>query len=93
MSDSGRQIGDCMHGKRREFCIACLQDRVASLENQVLTEREDCARDCEADAIEYDRTAEHLKHRTNDSRGWVEERRAAKACRKCAERIRARATT
>jgi len=23
MSDSGRQIGDCQHGKTREFCAEC----------------------------------------------------------------------
>ncbi len=26
MSDSGRQIGDCKHGKRRSHCFDCLEE-------------------------------------------------------------------
>ena len=32
MSDSGRQIGDCRHGKQPRWCVECLQDRVDFLE-------------------------------------------------------------
>lgn len=26
MSDSGRQIGDCKHGKNKEYCLDCCKD-------------------------------------------------------------------
>lgn len=32
MSDSGRQAGDCRHGKTPRWCCECLQDKLASAE-------------------------------------------------------------
>lgn len=31
MSDSGRQIGDCRHGRTREYCADCLRAEVEML--------------------------------------------------------------
>jgi hypothetical protein len=32
MSDSGRQIGDCVHGQVKESCPICLKSRIITLE-------------------------------------------------------------
>ena len=75
MSDSGRQIGDCPHGKTPRACVECLCRRVAELERTIaqLSERLAAAREAlgraaerrDLDALveaERERNAAHIEH-------------------------------
>ena len=35
MSDSGRQIGECEHGRAAHACVPCLHERIKNLENDI----------------------------------------------------------
>ena len=70
MSDSGRQSGDCRHGKNPRWCVECLQDRVDELEAEmprriiegIRTELENCITTVEQEKLRDEDVAHDIEH-------------------------------